>query len=228
MKVLISGASRGVGRAIARQFAKEENELFLLSRTKSDLQLLKEELDGKCKVHILPIDLSDQQQIERFSLQDFKGDELSLVNNVGTYSREELSNLDRTAIEKLMAVNLYGTIELTNKLLAQLRAAKNASIFNISSINGLMSDPGATAYSITKHSMKAWNDALREELRKDDIKVTAFYPGPISTSSWEGMDVDLEAMIQAEDIARMIETISTLSKGSLVEEVRMSPLNFRL
>lgn len=228
MKVLISGASRGVGRAIARQFAKEENELFLLSRTKSDLQLLKEELDGKCKVHILPIDLSDQQQIERFSLQDFKGDELSLVNNVGTYSREELSNLDRTAIERIMAVNLYGTIELTNKLLAELRDAKNASIFNISSINGLMSDPGATAYSITKHSMKAWNDALREELRKDDIKVTAFYPGPINTSSWEGMDVDLEAMIQAEDIARMIETISTLSKGSLVEEVRMSPLNFRL
>jgi short-subunit dehydrogenase len=107
-----------------------------------------------------------------------------------------------------------------------MKAAERGMIVNISSINGLAADQHAAAYSISKHALKAWNDALREELRNSGIRVTAFYPGPVNTSSWEGLPVDHQAMIQAEDIAELVVCIGRISSAALVEEVRISPLKF--
>lgn len=227
MKAIISGASRGLGRSVAMAFAKEGFELVLLSRTEKDLKELEAEIKEDVRIAIQPIDLSDSSAIQALDLSWAEDDKLVLVNNVGTFSMEEILEIDRETIHKMMEINLYGSLELTNRLMPYLKKANSAHIFNISSINGLDANSEAPAYSISKHALKAWNDGLREKLRKEGIKVTAFYPGPINTSSWDGMDVDHEAMIQTEDIAELIVQINKMHKGTLIEEVRMTPTNFQ-
>ncbi len=230
MKAIISGASRGLGKATAIAMAAEGYDLLLISRSENDLKKLQKELEEehkRLKIEILPIDLSSPDLELNFDLSD-EMEEMVLINNVGSYQNEKVSGLKKEEIEKMLSVNLFSSVALTNSILPFLRKCKKAQIVNISSINGLEADPNATAYSISKHSLKAWNDALREELRKENIKVTAFYPGPINTTSWEGADVDHSAMIQAEDIAQMIVQVCKLSLGALVEDVKMNPLNFKL
>lgn len=229
MKAIISGASRGIGKATAFAFAKAGFDLLLLSRSKDDLRDLKQKLEQEnslITIQISSIDLGNTNEIKELHLHSLNENHIVLVNNVGSYQNDQASKLSQEELQKMLAVNLYGTIELTKQLMPSLRRARKAQIVNISSINGLAADSNATAYSISKHALKAWNDALREELRANQIKVTAFYPGPVNTTSWEGVEVDHAAMIQADDIAKLILQLNELSDGALVEEIRISPLNF--
>ena len=83
------------------------------------------------------------------------------------------------------------------------------------------------SYSISKHALKAWNDSLREELRTKSVKVTAIYPGAMNTSSWDEVEnVERQKMIQVEDVAKLIRQLIEIGESTLVEEIRLSPLNF--
>lgn len=232
MKAIISGASKGIGRATAIALAKEGYDLILLSRSESALNELKNyinsELKEDVKIEIKAIDLSSKEEVDQLQLNIHEKDQLLLVNNVGGYQNEDILRLKREEVEKMLSVNLFGSIALSEKCLPYIQKAKQSQIVNISSINGLNADANATAYSISKHALKAWNDALREELRTKGVKVTAFYPGPVNTTSWEGVDVEHAAMIQAEDIAKLIVQLGKLSEGALVEEIKITPLNFKM
>lgn len=230
MKVIISGASRGIGKATAIKLAKEGYNLLLISRDLSSLEDLKNEIKEKyaVEVDIFSADLSKENSLDNLKIKTAEKEKLILINNVGTYANDNASSLNKKEIEQLLETNLYGSIRLTELALPFLRKAKGSMIINIASINALKADLNATAYSISKHALKAWNDALREELRKENIKVTALFPGPVNTSSWEGMDMNQAAMIQSTDIASLIYTISCLSESALVEEILITPLNFKL
>jgi len=231
MKAIISGASKGIGRASAIALAKEGFDLILISRNESDLQELSdhihEALNPNLDISCIAFDMTNSEEIQDLKM-DLDSERLVLVNNVGSYMNDNASSIDLNELERMLSINLKSSIELTKKCLPSLRKAKRSLVVNISSINGLDADHIAASYSISKHALRAWNNALREEVRKEGIKVTALYPGPVNTRSWDGMDVDHEAMIQAEDIGEIIASLTKLSDWALVEEVKINPLQFKL
>jgi len=230
MKAIISGATKGIGRACALKLAKAGFQLCLISRKQENLEDLKSEIlkTHDVDVQLLSLDLSNSKAINKVDWDKVIGDESDflLINNLGGYEKDKASEIKVEEIEELMKLNLYSAIQLTGFFTPKMRSEKQGQIVNILSVNAIEADKNATAYSMSKQALKAWNDALREELRSSGIKVTAIYPGAVNTASWDGLKVDKQAMLQSEDIAQMILSLSKLSKSALVEEIRMNPMNF--
>lgn len=230
MKVVITGASRGIGRSIAKAFNQEGNQLVLLARREEQLLSLAETLNAQnknSKIEVLAIDLSIPDQIHALKSNPLFQDPIDLlINNLGRYEENFPDQNKVDELKKLMETNVYSAIELTEILLPKIRKSKQAQIVNIGSVMSVHAKTEASNYSISKHALKAWNDALREKLRRENIKVTAIYPGAVNTSSWDGLKAKRSDMIQAEDIAKLIETLSCLNRSSLVEEIHLSPLLF--
>jgi short-subunit dehydrogenase len=126
-----------------------------------------------------------------------------------------------------MNVNLYSAIALTQQIRKNGGSEALRSIVNIASVMSVKPASFAADYSMSKHAFKAWNDALREELRTKGTKVSAIYPGSVNTSSWDGLEVDRTAMIQAEDIAEMVECVLRMRENTLLEEIHVSPITFQ-
>lgn len=230
MKAIISGASRGIGKAISMALAKAGYDLILLARSQEDLKQLEDELNQKFqagKIETIVVDLAETKSFDLLAeeLKDHSTIDM-LVNNVGLYEMNSATEINRAELKQMIDINLYSAIELTQLLLEKIKKSESGIIVNIGSVMSLKSAPFAANYSISKHAFKGWNDALREELRSEKIKVSAFYPGAVNTSSWDGMEANREAMIQAEDIAELVSLLPRLSKSCLLEELRISPLQF--
>ncbi|MEQ8625255.1 MAG: SDR family NAD(P)-dependent oxidoreductase [Vicingaceae bacterium] len=228
MKAIISGATRGIGRAIAKILALKGYDLILLARSEGELKKLAEELSQPQLTHIYyALDLTDLTQIKSLSEKLLATDSVKLlINNLGEYKLDQASNLKENELLELLEINLFSAINLTQSALPSLKTSNSSAIINIGSVMGLTASKEATAYSISKHAFKAWNDALREELKTNNIKVSCLYPGAVNTSSWDGTDANRGAMIQAEDIAKIVGNLVDLGSTCLVEEVRISPMNF--
>lgn len=228
MKAVISGATRGVGRAITEQLAKENFELILIARNKKALDELIDLLESSgVKVHGLALDLSKQQSFQQLSNKaSLLNGVTTIVNNLGVYSTQSAENISIDQLQHQLEVNLYSAIQLTQTLLDDSLPQCVNTIINIGSVMSIHASPHAADYSISKHAFKGWNDSLRERLRAKEIKVSAIYPGSINTSSWDGIDAPRDEMIQADDIAKAISYLLSLSKNALVEEIHISPQNF--
>ena len=228
MKAVISGATRGIGRAIAAKLAVLGYDLVLLARNEKDLERCKSELSKfSVAVEYLSIDLSQSiaEQKLKESASIFE-DTSILVNNLGVYSMQNVTDINLDKLKEQMNVNLYSSIALTQQVINQdENQLKN--IVNIASVMSLKSAIFAADYSMSKHAFKAWNDALREELRAQKIKVSAIFPGSVNTSSWDGIAVERSEMIQAEDIAEMVGCILAMKENTLIEEFHVSPLTFK-
>ncbi|MBL4708322.1 MAG: SDR family NAD(P)-dependent oxidoreductase, partial [Flavobacteriales bacterium] len=136
-------------------------------------------------------------------------------------------NISLDGLKNQLEVNLYSAVNLT-QLVLNSKNCSLSTIINIGSVMSLNAMPFAADYSISKYSFKGWNDSLRENLRKEGIKVSAIYPGSVNTSSWDGLEVDRNQMIQATDIAEIVTSILKMSNNSLIEEVRISPRDFTI
>ena len=228
MKAVISGATRGIGKAIAQKLVELGYDLVLLARNEEELERCKLELsNAENQVQILSVDLSleDAPSVLATNAGIFKNTTL-LVNNLGVYSMQNAANLDLKQVQAQINVNLYSAITLTQQVLEVEQNQELKNIVNIASVMSLRATSFATDYSISKHAFKAWNDGLREELRAKGKKVSAIYPGSVNTSSWDGIEVDRAAMIQAEDIAEMVACILAMKANTLLEEIHVSPTTF--
>jgi len=228
MRAIISGATRGIGRAISKILAAKGYQLILLARSEDELKKLVDDLSRPRLVHdYYALDLTNLNEINLLSDKLVTNNSVELlINNLGEYSNDQASSLDENKLVEMLEINLFSAINLTQSVLPYLRKSDASSIINIGSVMGLTANKEATAYSISKHAFKAWNDSLREELRKEKIKVSSIYPGAVNTSSWDNTGADREAMIQTEDIAKVVGNLIDLSNTCLVEEVRISPMNF--
>ena len=228
MKAIISGATRGIGRAIATTLAAKGYQLILLARSEDELKKLADDLSSTELTHdYYALDLTDINQIKKMSenLTTASSVEL-LINNLGEYKVDQASNLKEIELVEMLEINLFSAINLTQHTLPYIKKSAAAAIINIGSVMGLTASKEATAYSISKHAFKAWNDALREELRKEKIKVSSIYPGAVNTSSWDNTTANRDAMIQAHDVANIVGNLVELGSTCLVEEVRISPMSF--
>ncbi len=227
MKAVITGASRGIGKAIAEQFAAGKYQLVLCSKDPGRLSETENYLNKKFRISITsyPADLSDEQAVKKFAklVLAESGTIDVLVNNAGSFLPGNISDEDDGQLEKMLAVNLFSAYHLTRALLPKLISQKYGHIFNLCSIASLQAYRQGGSYSISKFALAGFSKNLREELKPHGIKVTSVYPGAAYTDSWAGSGIDPARIMEAGDIARIIFSTVQLSAQACVEDIIIRP-----
>jgi short-subunit dehydrogenase len=228
MNVVITGASRGLGKAIAHIFAQNGHNLYLTSRSEVALYKAVEELMTAypgISIKAKAFDLAEKEQAQAFGewMLSLRVPVDVLVNNAGLFDPGSVYNEPDGTLEHMMSVNLFSAYHVTRSLIEHMIQQKSGHIFNMCSIASLKAYPNGGAYSISKYALAGFSTNLREEMKPFNIKVTAVYPGAAYTDSWEGSGIDPKRIMQADDIAKMIYAASQLSPQACVEEIILRP-----
>lgn len=228
MNIVITGASKGIGKAIGEKFGAKGYSVYLCARHEAALKQAAEEILSKnpsVEVHYKTCDVAVKAEVKSFAdwvLAKAKQVDV-LINNAGTFIQGHVHNEDDGVLEELMATNLYSAYYLSRFLIPSMIENKSGHIFNICSIASLKAYKYGGSYSITKYAMDGLSANLRDELMKYNIKVTSIYPGAAYTDSWNSSGVSPDRIMKAEDIAEMIYASSQLSPMACVEEIVIRP-----
>src|SRR5205814_4286471 len=181
---VVTGASAGIGRELARQLAARAKLLVLVARRRDRLEELREELQSKkpaLRVEIRDIDLSNLEQT--MQLADFLMNESIdfLINNAGVGDHGSFATADPIHVNEQIQVNVLALTALTRALLPGMIAQKRGAILNVSSSAGFLPLPGIAVYAATKAYVTSFSEAIRAETRDCGITVTALCPGPLHT-----------------------------------------------
>lgn len=225
---MITGASKGIGRAIAEKFAAKGNTLLLCSRNEKELYdtvaILQSQNPG-CDVKAKPVNLARKSDAIEFGEWCLKfGVPDIVVNNAGQFLPGSIYDEKDKTLEQMIEVNLYSAYHLTRVFLPSMMAARRGHIFNMCSIASLNAYPNGGSYSISKFALLGFSRNLREELKPHNIKVTAVCPGATMSASWEGADIEPARIMEASDVAGMIYAASQLSPQADVEEMVLRPV----
>jgi short-subunit dehydrogenase len=230
MNVVITGASKGIGRAIAFKLAQEGYNLALCARSFNDLQSLKSALLQVCpnvNIYLEALDCADLSALRSFAKQAQA--ELGfinvLINNVGQYLPGTILEEADDALALQMQTNVYPAYTLSKFFGKEMRSRKSGNIINICSIASLNVVIEAASYSVTKVALLGLTTILREELQSSGVKVSAILPGATYTSSWEGTQVPPEKFIQPEDVAQAVWTCLSLSPGATINQLILNPIS---
>lgn len=227
--IVISGGSKGIGKAIALKYAAEGNNIFISSRNEKFLRNTTEEINGlfpQSPIKYFAADLSKNQNAIQFADFIFQNNAIPdiLINNAGTFLPGSIHNEPDGTLEEMMENNLYSAYYLTRSLLPTMMKKKSGHIFNLCSIASLKAYPNGGSYSISKFALMGFSKNLREELKPHSIKVTSVFPGAVYTDSWAGSGIDEKIIIESKDIAELIYTSSNLSLSACVEEIVVRPI----
>ena len=228
MNIIITGASRGFGKAIAEIFATNGYNLYISSRNEVNLYKAMEELVTRfpeVTIKAKPFDLSRREQVNDFGnwLLGLNVSIDILINNAGSFEPGSVYNEPEGTMENMMAVNFYSAYHLTRLLIHEMIAQQSGHIFNMCSIASFKAYRNGGAYSISKFALAGFSKNLREEMKPHGIKVTAVYPGAAYTDSWAESGIDPKRIMEADDVAKMIYTASQLSAQACVEDIILRP-----
>lgn len=230
MNIIITGASKGIGFAIAERFAedKQGHTFFLCSRNEEALNNAARRLQARfprTTIHARACDAGIKKEVIAFAewILSFEVPIDILINNAGQFVPGSVYNEPEGALEKMIEVNLYSAYHLTRELLPTMMKAKAGHIFNICSIASLQAYSNGGAYSISKFALMGFSKNLREEMKPFNIKVTAVYPGATMTDSWSEAGIDPKRIMEAKDVADVIYTAAHLSPQACVEDIILRP-----
>lgn len=220
--VLITGATTGIGYELAKLYAKEGNNLILVARDEERLSEVKEELDlYNIKVYILSLDLSEDNSCEK--VLDFVNKKnLSvdiLINNAGIGSFGYLSEIEMEKELKLIDVNIRALTELTKIFLPTMISHGEGGIMNVSSTAAFCAGPKMATYYASKSYVLNFTEALYEELKGSEIKVSCLCPGPVKTSFQEKSGIKKneaakKALMTPKEVAEI--AYKDFKKGKLI------------
>lgn len=207
---LITGAGKGIGKAIAIALAKEGVNVILLARTQSDLDEVAQNIKTYgVQVQTLIADVSDINSVNTAvekALSQFKTIDI-LINNAGIAAFGKFLELEPKAWENIIQVNLMGTYYVIRAVLPNMIERQTGDIINISSTAGLNGNALTSAYSASKFAVLGLTDSLMQEVRKHNIRVTALTPSTVATNMAKELkltDGNPDKVMQAEDIAELI------------------------
>lgn len=225
-RFLITGASRGIGRAIAVRLARTDRTLLLHGRDKKALeksaQLVR---DRGAWAFALTADLSTPDGVEELAAQ-VGSDELHLlVNNAGVAYVGPVEGITPEQWEKTLAVNITAPFLLIQKLLPQL--VRGASIANILSVAARTVFPNWSAYCMSKFALDGFSKSLREELRPRGIRVINIYPSATATAIWDDIegDWDRDAMLPPEETAEALAYALERPSEVVVDDISIGNLS---
>jgi short-subunit dehydrogenase len=181
--VWITGGSSGIGEHLAYAFARNGARLVLSSRKLEELQRVKDNCPQGTEVMILPLDVTDFDQVKRVAQQAIEAyDGIDyLINNAGISQRAFVKDTQLEVDQKIMNVNFLGTVAVTKAVLPSMLQRQKGHIVAISSVVGKIGTPKRSAYAASKHALHGFFDCLRAETYHDQLKVTIICPGYVKT-----------------------------------------------
>jgi short-subunit dehydrogenase len=228
MTIVITGATKGIGRAVAEKYATNGFDIAINARTEADLTAFKQDFAAKypnIRVLTKVTDMSKKEEVIAFAeyVKEHWTTIDILVNNAGKFIPGNIADETENALESMIETNLYSAYHLTRALLPTMLAKSTGHIFNMCSIANLQAYPGGGSYSISKYALYGFSKNLRFELKDKGIKVTSVMPGATWSASWEGVDLPESRLMQASDIAEAIWSASRMSPAAVVEDIVLRP-----
>jgi NADP-dependent 3-hydroxy acid dehydrogenase YdfG len=225
---VISGASRGIGKAIAQKYLAEGFQVFISGRSVARLEEFRNTLpaDQKGRLFTFSGDMGIKADVYAFA--EYVGKHTKevniLVNNAGQFIPGTIEGEADGTLEQLLQTNVNSAYYLTRALLPVLEVSALPHIFNICSTASIMAFTNGGSYCISKFALLGFSKVLRAELMPKKIKVTSILPGPTLTDSWAGSNLPENRFMKAEDIAELVFTCSNLSPAACVEELLIRPI----
>ncbi len=225
---LITGATKGIGLALSRTFTPYLDQLMITGRNADQLQ----ELAGHLKrlaprLDVLPFPTDQAQAAERDQLASraihFLGAPDILINNAGLFEQGSLLDSDAATLGPMLQVNLIAPVELTRALLPRMVEKGSGHIFQMCSVASLEAFANCHYYTISKYGLLGHTNALREEVRRFGIRVTAVLPGATWSNSWKGVDLPKDRLMPPDAVAKAILEAWKLPPEAMVEELRIRP-----
>ncbi|ABW30584.1 SDR family oxidoreductase [Acaryochloris marina] len=230
LRALITGASRGIGRATAEAFAASNIDLVLVSRSQAQLDELAQTLQEQgVEVRGVAINLSEVGQVKSqiSQLLDQVGSIDILINNAGMGYTGELIDMPLADWQRVLGLNVTSVFECVQAVLPGMRSQQQGTIINIVSIAGQQAFPQWGAYCASKFALMGFTKSLAQEERPHGIRVTAVCPGAVNTPLWDtdtvDADFDRSAMLRPENVAQSILHIVQMPQNAVIEELVLMP-----
>lgn len=229
---IVTGAGRGIGRAVSLAIAKNGARVVLVSRTESELEEVAREIRGHGGEALpFPADVRKIRKMEtlaRTALQAYGGIHI-LVNNAGTAGRALQTEVHQLATEEwndIIETNLTGTFHCCKAVLDTMITQREGHIINIASLAGKYPFPGASAYCASKAGLLIFSESLMLEARKYNIKVSCIAPGSVNTGFMPSEVKEEESWkLDPEDIAQIVVGLLTASPKALPSLMEVRPLS---
>ncbi len=230
---VVTGASSGIGRAIALMLASEGMAVYLLGRSESRLEQLADEINSLGgKSYVYALDLTNETEVADFRLhleKTYDGIQV-LVHSAGAIVLNDIQAASIEEFDMQYRVNLRAPYQLTQALLPLIISGQGQIIF-INSSAGLMSAKADVGqYAATKHGLRAFADSLRDELNSKGVRVLSVYPGRTASAMQEeihkeeGREYKPENLMQPEDVATVVKTAINLPSTAEMTDVSIRPM----
>jgi len=228
--VLITGASQGIGAAIAKVFAREVPvvRLALVARSARKLAVVARGCTkaGAAAAEVFPCDVSDEAAVaalaadvvRRFGAVDV------LINNAGVFAAAPFAETAVAEFDRIVAANLRSAFLVTRAFVPAMLTRRRGDVFFMSSIAGLEAYPNGAAYCAAKFGVTGLAKVLRAETKGKGVRVCCVHPGATWSPSWAGSGVKPERIMPAEDVARAFLDVYRLSRRTVVEEIVLRPV----
>jgi NAD(P)-dependent dehydrogenase (short-subunit alcohol dehydrogenase family) len=210
MRALVTGASRGIGRAVARRLARAGARVALLARHTADLKVAAAEIhDAGGDALIIACDVAESGQVTS-AVEEARaalgGIDL-LVNNAGVVARAALVDTTEEVFDRILAVNLRGAYLLCRAVLPEMLARRSGRIINVGSISSTLGTPNLSAYCASKWGLLGLTKSLAEELRESGVSVTSLLPGSVDTEMLRGSG--FAPVLNPEQVAQVVFFLAT-------------------
>lgn len=222
----VTGANRGIGRAIALKLAQMGYDLFLLARN----QELLEGVAQECRAQSVTVEcLAGELGSEAFMDEAIKAALATfgaidvLINNAGAASMQAVQEADLAVWRDIMDVNFNAVVYLSRYILPGMVSRQSGTIINISSLSGRNTNAGSAIYSATKHALNGFTGCMYEDVREYGVKVSTIMPGFVETELTENMGMQANKMIQPEDVAASVEYVLSASAYCCPTEIVLRP-----
>jgi NADP-dependent 3-hydroxy acid dehydrogenase YdfG len=228
---VVTGASGGLGRAIAVALADTGGKVWAVARRRQELEVTAQQVTGKGQVVAHAADLTSRDQLERFvdALLDPSDGLDVLVHAAGVWTHGDVETTPVTEFDRQYAVNVRVPFTLTQALLPALRARKGQVVF-LNSSAGLRAQAGLASYAASKHALKALAEGLREEENRYGVRVISLYPGRTATPlqerihAAEGRRFQRERLIQPDDVTATVLHALTLPRSAEITDLWIRPM----
>jgi len=227
--IVITGASQGIGAAIARVFAAEVRgvRLALVARSEGRLRTVA----GSCSrlgadARVFGCDVTDEAAVGSMAAAVLKrwGRVDVLINNAGWFRAAPFLKMAVDEFDSLLAANLRSVFLVSRAFCPAMARLGRGDVFNMSSVAGLSAYPGGAGYCAAKFGVTGLSKVMRSELKEHGIRVCCVHPGATHSPSWRGSKVPAARMMPAADVARAFLDVYRMSRRTAVEEIVLRPI----
>lgn len=222
-KIVITGASSGIGASIAKIFYQEgSHRMILLGRSQTRLEEVARSTDAEAII----CDITDEEKVDKTCteiLARFQSPPDILVNNAGHFVARSFLETTPELFREQIDVNLTGSFRITRGFLPSMIQAGSGHVFFTGSVASIRGYAGASAYCAAKHGLLGLARSIRAETLHTGVRITSILPGATFTPSWDGTTLPEERFMPPQDVARCVVDAWKLSSRTVIEEVLLRP-----